>query len=279
MPLRQALPILLAALLLVRPDAIGQLEVHGTVYDRSRYFAMPGVSVMSTNGQGTMTDSTGRYQIRVSRKDSIYYSYLGKSTVKFPIRSIDPNSPMDISLAVAVDSLPLVVVRPKAYRYDSMENRDEYRKIFDYEPDYFGHGEGGAGINLDMLFGARRNRQMLALKARLLEEEQEKYVDYRFSRSLVKRITGLDRPALDLFMKMYRPSYDFIKSFENEYDYYKYIKDCSIYFSRTYKIDTPSRQFFNHPTKADKSPKKLLSTRYNVYFVRNPDILLITLIP
>jgi hypothetical protein len=239
MPLRQALPILLAALLLARHGAFGQVEVHGTVYDRSRYFAMPGVSVMSTSGQGTMTDSAGQYRLRVSRKDSIFFSYLGKATVKFPIRSIDPNSPIDISLAVAVDSLPLVVVRPKAYRYDSLANRDEYRKIFDYEPDYIGQGQGGAGINLDMLFGARRNRQMLALKTRLIEEEQDKYVDYRFNRTIVRRITGLDRHALELFMHMYRPTYEFIRSCENDYEFYKYIKDCGAYFMRTYKLDTP----------------------------------------
>jgi hypothetical protein len=237
--MRQALPILLAALTLARQAAFAQLEVHGTVYDRSRYFAMPGVSVISTGGHGTMTDSTGQYRLPVSRRDSIFFSYLGKATAKFPIRNIDPNSPMDISIAVAVDSLPLVVVRPKAYRYDSMENRDEYRKVFDYEPDYMGHGAGGVGINLDMLFGARRNRQMLALKERLIEEEEEKYVDYRFNRTLVRRITGLDRPALDLFMRMYRPTYDYIKSCENDYEFYKYIKDCSLYFIRTYKMDTP----------------------------------------
>jgi hypothetical protein len=239
MPLKRALPFLLAALTLARHGAFGQVEVHGTVYDRSRYFAMPGVSVICTSGQGTMTDSTGQYRLHVSRKDSIFFSYLGKATVKFPIRSIDPNSPLDISLAIAVDSLPLVVVRPKIYRYDSLENRDEYRKVFDYEPDYFGQGQGGAGINLDMLFGARRNRQMLALKTRLIEEEEEKYVDYRFNRTLVRRITGLDRPALDRFMNMYRPTYDFIKSCENDYAFYKYIKDCAAYFKRTYKTDTP----------------------------------------
>jgi hypothetical protein len=229
----------LTTVTLARQGAIAQFEVHGTVYDRSRYFAMPGVSVISTSGQGTMTDSSGQYRLKVSRRDSIYFSYLGKATVKFPIRSIDPNYPMDISIAVAVDSLPLVVVHPKAYRYDSMENRDEYRKIFDYEPDYIGQGQGGASLNLDLLFGARRNRQMLALKERLIEEEQEKYVDYRFNRTLVRRITGLDRPALDVFMRMYRPTFDYIRACENDYEFYKYIKDCGTYFMRTYKLDAP----------------------------------------
>src|SRR5579872_3976866 len=119
MPVRQALPLFLFLFLCAAQGAMGQLEVHGTVYDRSRYFAMPGVSVMSTSGRGTMTDSTGQYRLGVTKKDSIYFTYLGKSTARFPIRNIDPNNQLDISLAVAVDSLPLVVVRPKPYRYDS----------------------------------------------------------------------------------------------------------------------------------------------------------------
>ena len=75
----------------------------------------------------------------------------------------------------------------------------------------------------------------------LLEEEEEKYVDYRFNRTLVRRITGLERPALDLFMKMYRPTYDYVRSVENDYEFYKYIKDCGTYFMKTYKADTPPK--------------------------------------
>lgn len=216
--------------------------VNGTVYDRSRYFAMPGVSVMGTSGQGTMTDSAGQYHIRVYPKDSIYFSYLGKATVKFPVKSIATNYPMDISLAVTIDSLPLVVVRPKAYRYDSLENRDEYRKVFDYEPQGLvgpSNSGMGVGVNLDMLFGARRNRQMLSLQRRLIEEEQDKYVDYRFNRVLVRKITGLQGTALDAFMRMYRPTYDFIRNCENDYEFYKYIKDCGIYFTQLWKQDNP----------------------------------------
>jgi len=216
--------------------------VNGTVYDRSRYFAMPGVSVMGTSGQGTMTDSTGQYHIRVHPKDSIYFSYLGRATVKFPVKTIATNYPMDISLAVTIDSLPLVVVRPKAYRYDSLENRDEYRKVFDYEPEGVVGPSGsgmGVGVNLDMLFGARRNRQMLSLQRRLIEEEQDKYVDYRFNRVLVRKITGLEGSLLDAFMRQYRPTYDFIKNCENDYEFYKYIKDCGVYFTQIWKQDNP----------------------------------------
>src|SRR6185437_4414747 len=221
-------------------QASAQVEIKGTVYDQSQLFAMPGVSVMSSSGAGTSTDTAGHYRIVLPSNDSIYFSYLGRHTAKIPVKRIARGYPLDMSLAVRVDSLPLVVVRPKAYRYDSAENRDEYRKVFDYAPDYVVGGEnGGIGFNLDMLFNARKNREMLALQRRLIEEEQDKYVDHRFNRVLVHKITGLQRPALDTFMRLYRPSYQFIRNCENDYDFYKYIKDCSVYFLQLWRQDHP----------------------------------------
>ncbi len=208
---------------------LGQVEVSGTVYDRSQLFVMPRVSVMSTSGKGTMTDSVGYYTIRLTTGDSVYFSYLGKATQKFPVKSTQSNYPLNISLAVTVDSLPLVVVRPKLYRYDSLANRDEYRKVFEYEPEYL---TGSGGFNLDMLFNAKKNRQMMALQRRLIEQEQDRYVDHRFNKTLVKRITGLQSPALDTFMRVYRPTYEYILNCENDYEFYKYIRDCGLHFSQ-----------------------------------------------
>ena len=234
------LSISLIFILLAYLQGLTQVEIRGTVYDQSQLFAMPGVSVLSSSGVGTMTDSAGHYRVVLPPNDSIYFSYLGRHTAKIPVKRVARGYPLDMSLAVRVDSLPLVVVRPKAYRYDSAENRDEYRKVFEYQPDYVVGGEnGGIGFNLDMLFNAKKNRQMLALQRRLIEEEQDKYVSYRFNRTLVKRITGLQRPALDTFMRLYRPSYQFIKNCENDYEFYKYIKDCGIYFLRLWRQDHP----------------------------------------
>jgi len=226
--------------------AAAQIEITGTVFDKTQLFTMPGVSVLSNSGYGTMTDSLGRYRIRLPLDDSIYFSYLGRHTARIAVRRLAPNYPLNMSLAVTVDSLPIIVVKPKPYRYDSLENRDEYRKVFDYAPDYLVGGSSsglGAGINLDMIFNARKNRQMLSLQRRLLEEEHDKYVDYRFSRNLVKRITGLQKPLLDTFMRLYRPSYEYIRSFENDYDYYKYIKDCGLSFRAMWRRNLPT----DHP--------------------------------
>jgi hypothetical protein len=234
--------ILLAALLALSAQlSIGQVQIRGTIYDRTRQFAMPGVSVLTTSGGGTVTDSVGNYSIRMHTEDSIYFSYLGRFTMRFPVKNVSPDQAFDMSLQVAVDSLPLVVVRPKDYRTDSAQNRDEYRKIFEYGGgDYLSNSSGaGVGVNLDALFEMRKIRRMEAFQRRLLEEERDKYVDHRFTKTLVRKLTGLKSPALDTFMREYRPSYEFIQNCENDYEYYKYIRDWGRSFAEQWKQDHP----------------------------------------
>ncbi len=206
--------------------AFGQVEVKGTVYDQSQLFALPGVSVLGTSGRGTMTDSAGHYTIVLTPGDSIYFSYLGRRTAKFPVKRIAGGYPMDMSLAVRVDSLPLVVVRPKPYRYDSAENRDEYRNVFDYQP-------------TDVIFNGRKNRQMLSLQRRLLEEEQDKYVNYRFNKNLVKRITGLRGNALDALYASISPDLLFHRQLRERLRFLQVYKDCGVYFQQLWQDEHP----------------------------------------
>ena len=239
--LLQKKPLFTIALVLAVQAVIGQVQINGTVYDKSLQYAMRGVSVMSTSGAGTMTDSLGHYHIRLPAGDSIYFSYLGRATMKFPVKDIPAGYPFDMSLEITVDSLPAAFVQSSNYRLDSLENRKEYQKIFDYGANYFGDaspgGRGGVGIGLDMdmLFDGKKNRRMEAFRDRLQWEEKEKYVDHRFTKAIVKRITGLESPALDTFMRQYRPSYDFILSCETDYEFYKYILEWGQFFEKDWK--------------------------------------------
>jgi hypothetical protein len=225
------------------PAADAHVEVRGTVYDQSQRFAMPGVSVVSSSGIGTMTDSLGRYRIRVPATDSLTFSYLGRMTSKFPVKDIPAGQPFDMSLAIAVDSLPTVLVRSPDYRQDSLENRREYRKVFDYAPGYVKdmkmakRAGFGVGLDLDMLLDPKANRRMLALQKRLEEEEQDKYIDHRWNRAVVRRITGLEPPRLDSFMRQYRPSYSFIQSCATDYEFYKYIQEWGRFFEENWTIE------------------------------------------
>jgi hypothetical protein len=232
-------------LFFVRP-AIGQVVITGTVYDNSQKFTMTGVSVLTTSGLGTSTDSTGHYRIRMGLEDSIYFSYLGKTTLRFPAKEINPNIPFDMALAVSIDSLPAAFVRGKNYLLDSLQTRKDYSKVFNYGVNYLsnvkttGRGGMGVGLDMDLFFNARENRRMEAFQDRLQWQEKENFVDHHFSRAIVRRVTGLETPALDSFMVWYRPTQEFIQSCETEYQYYHYLQEWTKYFEENWKAKYPN---------------------------------------
>jgi hypothetical protein len=205
-------------------------KVRGTVYDSSRLNPMEFVSVLSTAGNGTVTNAEGYYEIEVSEKDSIWFSYLNKPTVKFPVLKMTNPLAFDISLQVNIPVLREVKIRQKNYKQDSIRNREDYAKIFNYDkprvktvsPQY------GAAVGFDLdelinMFRFKRNRSMSSFQKRLLAQEQEKFVEHRFTKALVRRLTSLDGDSLDNFMRVYRPSYSFTLT-AGDYEFQQYIK-------------------------------------------------------
>lgn len=186
-----------------------------------------------------MTDSMGRYQIDVGEKDSIWFSYLGKPTPKYAVLKIPDISQFNIALQLKTDVMAEIKIKTRSYREDSIQNRKDYAKIFDFHRPNIASmttiGPTGAGIDLDELirvFQFRKNRQTEKFKERLEEQEREKFIDHRFSKLLVKRLTGLDGNDLDAFMIRYRPSYAFALV-TSEYDFQLYIKKCYALFRQT----------------------------------------------
>jgi hypothetical protein len=224
---------------LLQVAASGQVLIHGTVYERSARYGMSGVSVMSNSGTGAVTDSLGHYSIKLAITDSLSFSYQGKATQKFPVKEIPFNRAFDISMHVDIKVLQTVEIRQNSYRVDSMLNREEYRKVFEFSPEYMTAVNGGAGVNLDALLSMRKIKRMEAFREKLVKIEQDKYIDHRFNASLVKKITGLKPPALDTFMLEYRPTYEMLQSFETEYQYLEYIKENSAYFYYNWKKEHP----------------------------------------
>ncbi len=218
-----------------------QIVISGTVYDSTKLYVVPNVNVSSTSGLATTTDSLGAYHINVSKADSLTFFYRGKSTVKFPVETISNYNAFDISLRVRTNDkyklLKGVTVYADTYRKDSLETRMTYSKIFDFEkPGISSNYEPGAaaGLDLDQLIGIfqfRKNKQNLAFQKRLVEQEQDRYVDYRFSSKVINRITGLRGDTLTNYKKLYRPSYYFVVS-STLAQFYEYILSTSYSFKR-----------------------------------------------
>ncbi|MDQ6890304.1 MAG: hypothetical protein M3Z56_08525 [Bacteroidota bacterium] len=235
---------LLQALLAAK--AFGQITISGTVYDSTKIYVIPGVNVYSSSGSATITDSLGAYHINVSETDSLSFFFKEKSTVKFPVKNMNNYTAFDVSLRVRINEkyklLRGVTVFSNTYHRDSMENRVTYSKIFDrgkptirsnYEPG------GPAGFDLDELIGIfqfKKNKQNLAFQKRLIEDEQDRYVDYRFNSKTITRITGLRGDTLLRYKKLYRPSYFFVTT-SSLTEFYEYILNTSYAFKKQEEIN------------------------------------------
>ncbi len=215
--------------------AKSQIWLTGKVYDSTRMVTIPSVKVTTKKGEITFTDSIGRYGISVGKNDSVSFTYRGKSTNYFPVKQINYPSGFDISLQITIQdryqTLREVVVIGKSYRQDSIENRQRYRKIFEFETGGLQLTSSG-NLDPNSLIGAfkfRKNKVMRSFQSRLVIEEQQKFIDSRFSKALVRQITGLKERDLERFMKLWRPTYELV-AFAEEYQFYQYILDASRYF-------------------------------------------------
>ncbi len=212
--------MLLNAILLSNASA-QFITISGTVYDISARRPLEAVAVQSTSGRGTITDSTGRYLLTVKTTDSIWFSMIGKNTMKYAVDTISNTDAFNVMIHVYAAQLPDVKVRNSYYRYDSMLNRQDYAKVFNFrkptlrvvrDPSY----NPGAAVGFDLdeiinMFRFKRNASILALQKRLIEQEEEKYVNSRYNKKLVRKITKLESPELDSFMVHYRPSHELVQ--------------------------------------------------------------------
>jgi hypothetical protein len=214
------------------------ITISGTVYDVTARRPLEAVAVMSTSGRGTITDSAGRYSVTVKLKDSIWFSLIGKATMKYPVDTITNTMGFDVMIHVKAADLPEVKVRNNYYKYDSLQNRKEYAKVFDFRkpslrlstssPTY--NTTPGVTVGIDLVelinvFRFKRTRQLLALQRRLLQQEKDAYINHRYKKITVIKLTGLKSPELEKFMAEYRPRYEWLQLM-NELELGYYIQQC-----------------------------------------------------
>jgi len=172
--------------------------------------------------------------------------------MKYPVDTISNVSQFEVGLHIDVKWLPEVRVLSHNYHMDSLQNRRDYAKIFNYnKPGLAINSNTGtyipgsvtAGLDLDQLinmFRFRRNRQLQSFQNRLLKEEQDKYIDHRYSVQFVKQLIGLEDPELDSFMTAYRPDYELLQEM-NDLELGYYVQLCFKDYTQQ-KLRSPMRR-------------------------------------
>jgi hypothetical protein len=233
-----------------------KLIVKGIVADKSKINAVKGVTVTSTSGKKTITDSLGRYSIEANLKDSLFFTYKNKPTEMFPVKKITNTDEFNISILInvegAIKTLQEVVVISKSYKQDSIENRERYARFFEpTQSEGLRMYDGTAGIDMQSIysiFQVKKRRREKQFRNYLIMKEEEKYIDNRFSRKYVQRLTKLTSPHLDTFMVWYRPTYTFLASL-GEIDLNYYIIKANTYYRNMFGLK-PEEQ----PTIGNTAP-------------------------
>jgi len=222
--------------------------VRGFVYGSNYRTPVPDVEVLSNSGNISFTDSIGAYKITIQDKnDSIWFRFLGKNTVKFSADTITNINNFEVRVYLPQSyhlphELPTVVVHSRDYLQDSLNFRKDYATIFNTTTGWKALGNsvgtssnGGIGIGLDEIINVFRfgyNRRMQVYQKFAVQAEQDRYVNHRFTKELVEKITGLQDKERDDYMLKYCPSYTQLQQMDDnqlgnyiQYTYKKYLRE------------------------------------------------------
>ncbi|MDO6429043.1 carboxypeptidase-like regulatory domain-containing protein [Flavitalea sp. BT771] len=211
-------------------SGFAQQFLTGKVRNRAGLDTLVSVNVYNTTQRKhKLSDEKGNFRIAAQPGDTVIFSCVGYQTDTIPVTAAMLGTEFSVLLDLRSVSLQAVTVGSLSnYQLDSLERRQIYSWIYEQEPqpviERRRQGDG-VGVELNVIpHGSSEVRQRLQLKKRIIREEEQHYVDFRFSADYISRLTHLQGDSLKQFAARYRPSYDFCRKATN-LDILVYIND------------------------------------------------------
>jgi hypothetical protein len=212
----------------------GQQFLTGKIYKKNSTETLLSVSIHNITGQRyDLSEEDGSYKIQAMPGDHISFSSVGYKADTITVTASLLTAACPIYLDIRPQELQAVRVgQYNNYQLDSMDRRKEYAWVYDHEnTPRFAHdrqGADGVGVTMNIFRNSSKQaKQRISLSKRLEKEEEDYYVDYRYNKDYVGKITHLKGDSLKEFMRRYRPSYDYCRKAANV--------DILVYISDSYK--------------------------------------------
>ncbi|MEC3881753.1 carboxypeptidase-like regulatory domain-containing protein [Parapedobacter sp. 10938] len=187
---------------------------------------------ITVGNRRTATDASGRFGITgfTNFPITISVSHMGYEPASLTLYA-PPDTLLYISLLSKTIGLAEVRVLGRRNSVkDSLWMRDAYADQFNFKPvkpwQALTLAPMGIGINLNMLFASfsREQKRSKVLKAALIRDEHDDYVDRRYTKELIQAQTDISDAELDVFHWFFRPTYEQLHGF-SDYDLLMYIRD------------------------------------------------------
>ena len=204
--------------LLLSFNGHAQQFLTGKIFKNGSTEILVSVSIHNiTHQHFDLSEENGSYRIQAMPGDRVIFTMIGYRADTLTVTDDMLSGDYPVYLEPKAQTLQAVTVGSLSnYQLDSMARRNEYSWIYDhgktplFERDR--KGADGVGVNIELFRNASAaDKQRERLKKRLLKEEQEYYVDSRYSREYIARLTHLQGDSLQKFVTLYRPSYDFCR--------------------------------------------------------------------
>jgi len=234
-------PLTIAALLFICLNTYGQ-QVNGFVTDKQTGRFISGAFIKSAAAI-VLSDLHGQFTIKVNQpNDTLHVTMRGYEPHQQTVNEADKT--IIIALSQTTQLREVTVTAQKDRVADSIATRKMFAKSFNSRAPKFGDivqvdvapgpvPVAGVTIIPSQLVRAityKYSREYQFQKT-LLQDENDKYIDARFNKSLVTQLTKLEEDSLTLFMYKYRPTIVAIKKMTS-YDLRTYIKKSLVDFKR-----------------------------------------------
>lgn len=205
--------------------------IQGIVFDMDSKQRLTRVYIFNTrSGEGFYNTTKGEFKTNVQEGDILVAALQGYGVDTIKIRSENTilfylkRNIIQLQEVVVKDTLGSPADRLKAQReeYSSAYSKGAVGDIFKMGGS---NGGGGAGLSIDALYSllSRQGKNARLLQKIIERDYRDAMIEYRFTKTLINRVTGLNGAKLVDFKQQYKPGYYFILE-SNDYDLIEYIK-------------------------------------------------------
>lgn len=216
--MKQFLLILTSFLLGITPLLAQEIEVSGQIIDQETKEAVPFVHIINaTKNKGTVSNTEGRFWVRMDKTDTLQFSAIGFETYAFMLQPDVTSDKIDVSIELNTSTMELAPVKVFAFRNEQalkraliemdapLEEQEKFTipglsssKIRTVEGG--GMGIGGPLTMIANVFSKEEKEKKL-LKQYEKAYDFQKVLASKYNETVVMEITNIPEDKVEDFMK------------------------------------------------------------------------------
>ena len=204
-----------------RPFLSHGVQIEGEIIDIKTKKHIANVSVTNIHTSvATLSDKDGMFSIEATKGDLIEFRINGYKLLRLrvPTGIIPPFFNIALQEDPSVHPEYQLAGTVHDFKRDSIRNYELYKTALN-----FPRLEGLDVIRHPFSALSKQNQRIWAFQKEYTWYEQQRYIDYRFNERLVSDLTGLHGDSVKVYMRLYRPGYEELRSM-SDYTFYSHVK-------------------------------------------------------